>query len=177
MIRIAQPGERIQPVILTDDRGYRVTVPTGIDMTMLWWEPQKMAKVCATCAKDAPKIFTQLEQQGVRTFGITLKEPAENAEISVFSYEDQLRILSAEPAVAEMFGVLRPDDSEWAGTPHRAAFLLDADGTVMQSWVVHHPRPFIEEVFQTLRNMERAERIEAETAPEPQKRRLFSFLR
>lgn len=154
MIKLLEEGKKIEEIQMISDEGFVINIPGVSKYTLLWWDPKKLSQACMNCAKQTKPFLDGLRRKGIEVYGVTLDDPSQNAGVSLFAFENHLRILTADIEIAELFGTYRGNDSIWRLQPHRAAFLIDSSGLVRKTWLIQHIPSFRDDLLKYISQLD-----------------------
>ena len=144
MITLLENTSLHSPMEFIDDNNKTVTIPNRNRSTLLVWKPERSLEGCASCAKKILPFVEMLDDNGIDVYGVSLGSVEQNAELSLFGFDNELRILSATIDQAKYFGVYR--EGIWSGIPHRAAFLIGPNGHIQKTWLITNPFQFRKQI-------------------------------
>lgn len=158
-----QPGEKAPELMLLDHNLQRVALADYRGKPLvLFFFPLAFGDTCTEEMCTVAEDFRAYQELNGEVAGISVDSPYALNRFREACGADFSFLSDFHREAASAFGVLRqaPLRSGLRGTSERAAFVLDADGTVAYSWVGEHPgvQPPFEEIKMALFSLHRAAR-------------------
>lgn len=144
-----RPGDHLEPLGLASQDGGEVKVPSGSAWTLLYWYPKADTPGCVAQAESLRDNFEAFEALDCRILGASFDAVEINR-----AFRDKYRLpfsLLSDPTgrIARALGVAREGDD----IAQRVAFLVGADGSVVERYDVADPTMFGEMVLADLESV------------------------
>lgn len=139
---VLQPGAEAPDVMLTKDDARTAVVLSqymGEQPLVLLFFPLAFSSTCMEELCEVAEDYAAYQELGARVVAVSVDSPYTNVRFARETGAPFPILSDFNRAASRAFGVLRERLGHLEGVSERAAFVMDAEGTIAYTWVGENP--------------------------------------